>query len=71
MSDTTTEKLYDAVTSGTSEPDATEARNGLRHMVSLSMTKVADGVLSPKLVLAWILNSLVAICSGRPACSDP
>lgn len=58
MSDTTTEKLYDAVTSGTSEPDATEARNGLRHMVSLSMTKVADGVLSPKLVLAWILNSL-------------
>lgn len=39
-----------------------EASNGLRHMVSLSMTKVADGLIDPKLVLSWLLNAL-----GAPA----
>ncbi|MFC6584577.1 MFS transporter [Sulfitobacter aestuariivivens] len=39
-----------------------EARNGLRHIISLSMTKVADGLIDPKLVLAWLLTSL-----GAPA----
>lgn len=39
-----------------------EGRNGLRHIVSLSMTKIADGLINPKLVLAWLLTSL-----GAPA----
>ena len=42
--------------------DKAEARNGLRHIVSLSMTKVADGLIDPKLVLAWLLTAL-----GAPA----
>lgn len=39
-----------------------EAGNGLRHAASLSMTKVADGLIDPKLVLSWLLTSL-----GAPA----
>jgi MFS family permease len=39
-----------------------EARNGLRHVTSLSMTKVADGLIDPKLVLAWLMTAL-----GAPA----
>jgi hypothetical protein len=39
-----------------------EARNGVRHMVSLSMTKVADGLIDPKLVLSWLAGAL-----GAPA----
>ena len=39
-----------------------EARNGLRHIVSLSMTKIADGLIDPKLVLSWLVTSL-----GAPA----
>lgn len=35
-----------------------EARNGLTHMTALSMTKLADGLIDPKLVLAWLLNAL-------------
>lgn len=42
--------------------DQAEARNGLRHIASLSMTKVADGLIDPKLVLAWLLTAL-----GAPA----
>ncbi len=39
-----------------------EAANGLRHAASLAMTKVADGLIDPKLVLSWLLMSL-----GAPA----
>lgn len=42
--------------------DQVEARNGLGHVASLSMTKVADGLIDPKLVLAWLLTAL-----GAPA----
>ena len=42
--------------------DRAEARNGLRHVGSLSMTKFADGLIDPKLVLSWLLNAL-----GAPA----
>lgn len=42
--------------------DKTEARNGLLHIASLSMTKVADGLIDPKLVLAWLVTAL-----GAPA----
>ncbi|APE42927.1 MFS transporter [Sulfitobacter alexandrii] len=43
-------------------PDPQEGRNGLRHIASLSMTKVADGLIDPKLVLAWLVTAL-----GAPA----
>jgi cobalamin synthase len=39
-----------------------EGANGLRHAASLSMTKVADGLIDPKLVLSWLLTAL-----GAPA----
>jgi len=38
--------------------DRTEARNGLRHIASLSLTKIADGLIDPKLVLSWLLTAL-------------
>lgn len=44
------------------ESDRTEARNGLIHILSLSMSKVADGLIDPKLVLSWLLGAL-----GAPA----
>ncbi|SLN52800.1 Major Facilitator Superfamily protein [Roseovarius litorisediminis] len=44
------------------EVETTEARNGLRHVLSLSMTKLADGLIDPKLVLSWLLGIL-----GAPA----
>lgn len=43
-------------------PGRTEARNGMREILALSCTKVADGLLDPKLVLSWLLNAL-----GAPA----
>lgn len=47
---------------GAEMPDPTEGRNGLRHIASLAMTKVADGLIDPKLVLAWLVTAL-----GAPA----
>ncbi len=44
------------------QQNRTRARNGLRHVASLSMTKIADGLIDPKLVLAWLLTAL-----GAPA----
>ncbi|PYC49230.1 MFS transporter [Litorivita pollutaquae] len=43
-------------------PDAGEARNGLRHVAALAMTKLSDGLIDPKLVLSWLLTTL-----GAPA----
>lgn len=37
-----------------------EPGNFLRHVVSLSMTKIADGLIDPKLVLSWLLSYLGA-----------
>lgn len=42
--------------------DGGEARNGLKHMAALTMTKFADGLINPKLVLSYLLNAL-----GAPA----
>ncbi|MEX5727213.1 MFS family permease [Rhodovulum iodosum] len=39
-----------------------EPRNFLRHATALSMTKVADGLIDPKLVLSWLMGVL-----GAPA----
>tara|TARA_R110002049_G_scaffold23781_6_gene84772 strand:+ start:156308 stop:157594 length:1287 start_codon:yes stop_codon:yes gene_type:complete len=69
MQDNLAEHAFDRI-SGRDDPakglsDAAqdaEARNGLRHVFSLSMTKVADGLIDPKLVLAWLLTAL-----GAPA----
>ncbi|MEC7256689.1 MAG: MFS transporter, partial [Pseudomonadota bacterium] len=40
--------------------DQTEARNGLRHVAALSLTKVADGLIDPKLILSWLMTALGA-----------
>ncbi|QFT92562.1 Major Facilitator Superfamily protein [Roseovarius sp. THAF9] len=42
------------------ESDKAEARNGLRHIFSLSLTKIADSLIDPKLVLSWLLGILGA-----------
>jgi hypothetical protein len=46
-----------------SAPDALndgEARNGLIHVMALTLTKSADSLIDPKLVLSWLLNALGA-----------
>ncbi|HAR51552.1 MAG TPA: MFS transporter, partial [Roseovarius nubinhibens] len=35
-----------------------EPENFLRHIMALSASKVADGLLNPKLVLSWLLAHL-------------
>lgn len=37
-----------------------EPKNGLLHIAALTLTKIADSLIDPKLVLAWLLNSLGA-----------
>jgi hypothetical protein len=37
-----------------------EARNGLIHIVSLTLTKTADSLIDPKLVLSWLLSAVGA-----------
>lgn len=37
-----------------------EARNGLIHIVSLALTKTADSLIDPKLVLSWLLSAVGA-----------
>ena len=37
-----------------------EARNGVVHVVSLTLTKTADALIDPKLVLSWLLTALAA-----------
>lgn len=69
MQDSFAQRSFTAI-SGQTEPaedlgedaQGAEARNGLRHAASLSMTKVADGLIDPKLVLSWLLTAL-----GAPA----
>lgn len=55
---TDTVDLYENLTGAEAEVRAAEARNGLRHMAALSMTKIADGLIDPKLVLSWLAGSL-------------
>ncbi|WCR10707.1 MFS transporter [Paracoccus stylophorae] len=46
---------------GLSPPQARhEPANFLRHAASLSMSKIADGLIDPKLVLSWLLDHLGA-----------
>ncbi|WP_417603014.1 MFS transporter [Primorskyibacter flagellatus] len=54
--------IFQALTGSKAKAGQRDARNGLRHMAALSMTKVADGLIDPKLVLSWLLNAI-----GAPA----
>ena len=54
------EKLHDALTDDAVETDPDEARRFARHLVSLMATKIADGLIDPKLVLAWLMSALGA-----------
>ncbi|MBK1636258.1 MFS transporter, partial [Rhodovulum adriaticum] len=40
--------------------DAAEARNGAIHVAALTLTKTADALIDPKLVLSWLLTALGA-----------
>lgn len=40
----------------------TESSNAIRHVGALSLSKLADGLIDPKLMLSWLLGSL-----GAPA----
>lgn len=61
------ERLFEALVDGTggsgglSDAQAAhEPGNFLRHAASLSMSKIADGMIDPKLVLFWLLDHLGA-----------
>ncbi len=54
--------LYETLTGAEDDVRPREARNGVRHVLSLTMTKVADGLIDPKLVLSWLAGAL-----GAPA----
>ncbi|MFN3663943.1 MFS transporter [Yoonia sp.] len=67
MSSTTTQKIFDSLTRKTDPdpelPDAAqrvEPGNFLRHIWSLGASKLADGLIDPKLVLSWLLSHLGA-----------
>lgn len=68
MTNTSFEKtLFKALTDGNGGDgglSSTQLRhepgNFLRHALSLSMTKIADGLIDPKLVLSWLLTHLGA-----------
>ncbi|MFQ1702066.1 MFS transporter [Loktanella agnita] len=67
MNDSTTEQIFDAVTEARDgESDlpqkAQNAEPGsfLRHALSLGASKIADGLIDPKLVLSWLLTHLGA-----------
>ncbi|WP_425098806.1 MFS transporter [Tropicibacter sp. S64] len=55
-------RLYGRVADTDAKTPPEEARNALRHMGALSMTKIADGLIDPKLVLSWLGQAL-----GAPA----
>jgi hypothetical protein len=67
LSDPAAQKLFDGLTR-TTDPDPdlpdgarkSEPRNFLRHILSLGASKLADGLIDPKLVLSWLLTHLGA-----------
>lgn len=62
MADSAAQTAFEKISGADETPAAAAARNGLRHIGSLSLTKIADGLIDPKLVLSWLLTSL-----GAPA----
>lgn len=57
------EKVYEIIT-GAGHDDTVkadhESLNGGIHITALSLTKTADGLINPKLVLAWLMNGVGA-----------
>ncbi len=52
------DRIYDTVTDDDADTvDAGRKRNFAIHFLSLGATKTADGLLDPKLVLAWLLSA--------------
>ena len=63
MTEGTAERAFGRLTGeATGAADAVEARNGLWHVAALTASKLADGLINPKLVLSWLLTAL-----GAPA----
>lgn len=67
MTETTADKIFETVTDGDRKandlgPEAQKAepRNFLRHVTALSSSKIADGLIDPKLVLSWLLVNVGA-----------
>ena len=54
-------RLYRAL-AGTHAEETSERRNFFLHAASLALTKVADGLIDPKIVLSWLVTAL-----GAPA----
>ena len=66
---TTVEQVYEAINSGDDGrvckdiPDQAcdhQPKNVSTHIISLASTKVADGLIDPKLILSWLLSTLGA-----------
>ena len=55
-----TDHVFDYVSGEETAPR--EARNGLRHILALTASKLSDGLIDPKLILSWLATSL-----GAPA----
>lgn len=61
-SDDTERAVYKALTDEEAEDGSKRPGNFLKHVLSLTSTKTGDGLMDPKLVLAWLLTTL-----GTPA----
>lgn len=55
------EKAFGTITGAkAAQIERGEARNGLVHVIALTLTKTADALIDPKLVLSWLLTALSA-----------
>ncbi len=54
------ERLHAMVADVSDETDAGEAQRFSTHFVALALTKIADGLIDPKIVLSWLLTALGA-----------
>lgn len=54
------QRFVQSLTNLDRDPDPGEARRFLKHASSLISSKLADGLLDPKLVLAWLLGAVGA-----------
>ncbi len=55
-----TKQIYETLTATEDQADPKKAQRFSIHLVSLCATKIADGLIDPKLVLAWILGAIGA-----------
>ncbi len=52
--------LHATITNGSVTANAGEARRFSIHFMALALTKIADGLIDPKIVLSWLLSTLGA-----------